>query len=650
MKNKNPWKFLRCIGIAPWHIPLGEQRFAFFDPPGGADIPDGGVPAAEEGADESVDTDSADTDDETPADADVATHTVAQRYVETGQESLIRNAALTHDSAKQYLRGMFESLPPALKTDDEAQKAYLDADKDLNLARTVEERMAIIEDLQTHIDRYDLSYYTQTAVNTADESPLPAADGEEGEGEAEGEILPPTTPTGGESRPASPEIRRLTDTERIARTLKINVVNKDKIAKALDVPEADKSNDAKLVTAVRKFQQELWEAATPADKKKFEARYRNAKRFGDGIWGQDTQALFEAVAKYTDGKDRGFAAKLAKLNPPAAQAAAVAEGAPAAPPTAPAGPEIAAALLPDLPVASRPTFNAGPLAPSSYPKIDYDEYSAKKGAILVLYKDKKDGSGNTEYEAGTPVIVSAEPRKEDNENISMRVATVDGKDLGELSAEDDLEKPNEAQIRAFVDRKFAREKAAWDKQRLEDTDHLYDRDVVFANDATDVNGVAVKAGARGKSTWNLKDGYIVTISGTAHQFNVAPGQLPVKDVKFDEAATGQQYAKVNGSVYVFQRGEKTGVSVPVKVGENEVVMILGKTDDGGYMIRTKDGVEGYISRGGIREETRVARAANQDMAAVLAAVEAKANPPAAVATTPPAQPAVPAIAPPPSAS
>lgn len=43
MKSKNPWKFLRCIGITPWHIFAGEQRFVFFDTGGG---PDGGVSEA----------------------------------------------------------------------------------------------------------------------------------------------------------------------------------------------------------------------------------------------------------------------------------------------------------------------------------------------------------------------------------------------------------------------------------------------------------------------------------------------------------------------------------------------------------------------------------------------------------------------------
>lgn len=650
MKNKNLWKLLRCIGIAPWQIFTGEQRFIFDGRDGGTDAPDGGASGeSEDGDAEAEDTGAG----EAPADTETSARAAAQRSVETGQGGLVRNAALTHESSQQYLRRLFESLPPALKDDDETQKAYLSAHTDLDLANTVEDRVAIIEDLQAQIDNYDLSRYAPAADD--ENAPPPTGEAEE---EGEAEILPPAAATEGgageapaahtEAAPKRPALsaerrgeltqdfvlnQRPDGQKRIVPKGEVTAEGFKKVF-AVDISGTDKRSREAIKAAVWSKQESLNAALKKANKQTIKV---------DGIFGPETFLAIKEV-------DAPTLAQLKEAAPAAAPAAsAVVEAVPAAPPPAVAE---AAAPLPDLSTVSRPTFrNSAELKDSNdYRSPDkYDEYTAQVGDILVLDTDIKDADGNTVFKEGLPVMVTALGERKEDKNITLEVATAEGKPIQltdgktRLSAADQLDNPDAEDIQEFVRQKNTHAQALWQKARLDDVDNMYRREVVFTTDATDDGGKRIAAGTVGISQWTSVNGYTVTVGENVYHFKgVEVGCLPVKDKSFD-SATGQ-YAKLRtgGRIFIYHRGEKSGASMPIPVRDGEVVLVLGKTNDG-YKVRTSWGGEGFITNASLNEGTRVARSVGQPIETVLAAVEAKAAPAPAIAAIPAAAP--PAAAP-----
>lgn len=672
MKNKNPWNLLRCINITPWYIPLGEQRFVFFEPPNDPDIPDGGVADPEAGAetDTEEDADAADVD-APPVDPTAAMRAAAQQSVETGQEGLLRNAALTHESSQQYLRRIFESLPQALQDDQEVQDTYLDANSYLDSARTVDDRMAIIEELQSFIDHYDLPRYAPTAPAAgAEEPPPPPVDeAEDGPPVVPPETEPPPEPIlAPTAREAAPRKPTLTPEKRADLTLAYinNTIGPGK--KGISAGSITEAGFRDVFGKELKGDKKALHAAVIAKQRELNKDRQGKKQpviAEDGILGPETyQALVDA----------GLTDKL-KIAP-AAPSGAVADAPAAAPvPAAETAREAAPPKVTQLP--NFPEYKAPPSLPEFYEEgfytIEVPEFLG-----IDLGTTSEDQLKKWGVEEGAVVYVrSGDPAKGKAitvETVAGRTFNIDGGNLEPLGNNDEkrtiymgqrYELLSGAAQRDYLPKIDTKNVRSYQGQLV-----CIDRDtkspgpglvvVKYSDGTIETNGVPQseleEVSQQDKyaylvETYDNLDhamrGNVLPVDRAAYQEAISrtPADTQKRKGLAESAPLEIKVARDCPLFYVDSRGKIWTVTKGnefVRAGAK--VSVLGKTTDGKYLqVATADGFTGFIETS--RTDGNIVAKAKLPVAPAVAAAPAPPPAPAAAVAAP--APAPPGAAPPP---
>lgn len=283
--------------------------------------------------------------------------------------------------------------------------------------------------------------------------------------------------------------------------------------------------------------------------------------------------------------------------------------------------------------------------PDDYPKVAPDEYAAKEGEVVVMYKTV--GAETDEFKKGNPVkIIQIVP-----ETGVARVQSPSGA-VRDVTIKDHLDGANPSDAKAFAKGEYQSAMRKYEAAS-EGLKRPGERAVQFINAVTDRSGKQIVAGTKAivstaengdiKVAVTSKDSAASIYTFDKVEFaKIAP--IAVTDVEFEKP--DRLYATLKSGTRIFRRGP-TGVEQDVvkRTGTGQPVAVLGKATENGtaYLsVRTADGQEGFVPANAIDGDVLVKRLLAQTPTEAIAAYKNPTAPteaPSAVTASPTAAPA-----------